>query len=145
MSLTTSSSLLLRRGHSMLFRSRPSPAAAVSVPCAVVVPSRQSHNRPNTRHPQRPSWFRQQLIEVSTPLHTPKHPTTEILWQDCPKHNEELEEEAKKQPNDYEMIYVRELGRNSPNSYEIFIRISLPMSTTCLFSTLQDIPDCMSN
>jgi hypothetical protein len=30
---------------------------------------------------------------------------------------------------------IRGQGRNSPNSYQNFIRISLPMSTTCLFST----------
>jgi hypothetical protein len=32
-------------------------------------------------------------------------------------------------------------GRDSPNSCQDFIRILLPVSTTCLFSTWRDIPD----
>jgi hypothetical protein len=34
-------------------------------------------------------------------------------------------------------------ARDSPNSYQKFIMISLPVSTTCLFSTWQDIPDVL--
>lgn len=65
--------------------------------------------RPNTRRPRHPSWNRQQLIELSKPQHSLKHPTTQFLYQDCPRHQEIIEQEARNAPNDYEMIYVREM------------------------------------
>ena len=48
--------------------------------------------RPNTRRPRHPSWNRQQLIELSKPQHSLKHPTTQFLYQDCPRHQEIIEQ-----------------------------------------------------
>ena len=53
-----------------------------------VVSARHASNRPNTRRPKHPSWNRQQLIELTKPQHTLKHPTTQFLYQDCPRHRE---------------------------------------------------------
>ena len=48
--------------------------------------------RPNTRRPRHPSWNRQQLIELSKPQHSLRHPTTQFLYQDCPRHREIIEQ-----------------------------------------------------
>jgi hypothetical protein len=37
-------------------------------------------------------------------------------------------------------LFLEALGQSSPNSYHNFIRTSLPVSTTHLFSVVQDIP-----
>ena len=72
-------------------------------------PARLMGNRPNIKKPKHPSWARQKLLEMSRPVYPVAHPTTEHLWRECPRHEELLEEEARKVPNDWEMIYVRQL------------------------------------
>ncbi len=99
----------------VLCRPRPFPSSATASAsaspsaCLLSPPSRQSSNRPNTKRPLPTAWFRLQLLEVTKPVHTPKHPTTEHLWRDCPKREDELASEAKKVPNDWEMLYVRQM------------------------------------
>ena len=56
-----------------------------------VISARHASNRPNTRRPKHPAFTRQLLIELSKPQHTVKHPTTQFLYQDCPRHQEVLE------------------------------------------------------
>jgi len=85
------------------------PATATCLTAVSVVSARHASNRPNTRRPKHPSWNRQQLIELTKPQHTLKHPTTQFLYQDCPRHREMQRKEAAMMPNDYEMIYVREM------------------------------------
>jgi hypothetical protein len=41
----------------------------------------------------------------------------------------------------FRALNVINLGRNSPYSYQNFIWILVPVSRTCFFSTLQDIPE----
>merc|ERR1712080_199995 len=64
------------------------------------------HNINPTR-PKMPTWRRKIMLEFAEPKFSDKHPTTEKLWQDCPRHLENLEKSN--EPNAWEAIYVREL------------------------------------
>ena len=56
------------------------------------------------------AWDRMQLLEFTKPTYQPKHPTTEDLWQDCPR-EKELEEkyEQFKKPNELEVLYAHQM------------------------------------
>ena len=56
------------------------------------------------------AWERMQLLEFTKPTYQLKHPTTEVLWQECPR-EEELKNkyEKFKKPNELEVLYAREM------------------------------------
>ena len=51
------------------------------------------------------------MVEFAAPQFTQKHPTTEHLWMDCPREEEEESLRRKAKPNAYEAIYVKELKK----------------------------------
>lgn len=50
------------------------------------------------------------MLEFAAPIISEKHPTTQYLWQDCPKHQEDQIREERNTPNPYEALYVKELS-----------------------------------
>jgi len=38
-----------------------------------------------------PTWERKKMLEFAKPIFSHKHPTTEYLWQDCPRIEEDKE------------------------------------------------------
>lgn len=52
------------------------------------------------------------MVEFAAPLISDKHPTTQFLWQDCPRQAEDALNESQSVANAYEAIYVGELLDN---------------------------------
>ena len=50
------------------------------------------HNITPTR-PKMPTWRRKVMVEFAKPVFSEKHPTTEFLWQECPRIEEDLKEQ----------------------------------------------------
>ena len=40
--------------------------------------------------PKMPTWRRKVMVEFAKPVFSEKHPTTEFLWQECPRIEEDL-------------------------------------------------------
>ena len=56
-----------------------------------------------------PTWKRKKMLAFAAPKFTVKLPTTENLWQECPRELEELLYSEKDKPNAYELLYVNEI------------------------------------
>ena len=69
--------------------------------------------------PKMPTWKRKKMVEFAAPKFSEEHPTTKNLWQDCPRHFENLENKVKEQPNAWEAIYIRELVELAESSQMI--------------------------
>jgi len=55
-------------------------------------------------------WERLQLLEFTKPIYKPKHPTTENLWQDCPRVKEVQEIYLKhNKANELEILYAAQM------------------------------------
>jgi len=59
--------------------------------------------------PKMPTWERKKMLEFAKPIFSQKHPTTEYLWQDCPRIEEDKEILKETTPNAYEALYVKDL------------------------------------
>lgn len=59
--------------------------------------------------PKMPTWRRKVMVEFAKPVFSEKHPTTEFLWQECPRIEEDLKSQKESEPNAYEALYVKDL------------------------------------
>lgn len=72
--------------------------------------SRQMSSMVRIQRPDRAGWYRQQLLAVSKPKWTPKHETTEGLWEDCEFAAMEEEKVAfKNDSNQLDKLYARQM------------------------------------
>ena len=70
----------------------------------------------NPSRPKMPTWKRKKMLEFAKPVFSIKHPTTEFLWQECPRIEEDKELKKASTPNAHEAIYVKELMKYMESS-----------------------------
>ena len=79
-------------------------------------------NKPNTRRPRHPTWERLKMLELSRPAFEESHPdTTKDLWRECPRVKEMEEKEERRKPNQFEMLFVKEIKRRFEDSQMVGI------------------------
>lgn len=68
---------------------------------------RRWRRNPIPGRPRQPHWDRLMLLELGKPIYPDQHPTTENLWQDCPKADEAIVARQKQTVNELEMLYAK--------------------------------------
>ena len=68
------------------------------------------YKKPDIYKHRHAHWERLQLLEFTKPTYTPKHSTTENLWQDCPREKEVQEIYLKNhKANELEILYAAQM------------------------------------
>ena len=70
----------------------------------------------NPSRPKMPTWKRKMMLEFAKPVFSVKHQTTEFLWQECPRIEEDKELQKASSPNAYEALYVKDLMKYMESS-----------------------------
>jgi hypothetical protein len=69
--------------------------------------ARRWRRNPIPSRPKHPHWDRLKLLELGKPIYPNPHPTTENLWQECPKFDEEILKGQKRSANELEKLYAK--------------------------------------
>lgn len=72
---------------------------------------RRWRKNPIPSRPRQPHWDRLKLLELGKPVYPTPHPTTENLWQDCPKVDDAILKKQRLTANQLESLYAKGLPK----------------------------------